>query len=90
MPRAEGWAVYLMPMKAGQDAVRAICTQAEWEAMDRDRPGHFTLIQGHLTNEGQAERLARGRSGETPPRGAKGRVVAEATDDRTVTRAATP
>jgi hypothetical protein len=39
--------------------------------MDRERPGHFTLIQGNLTNEGQAERLARGTSGEKPPRGAK-------------------
>jgi hypothetical protein len=69
MPRAEGWAVYLMPMKAGQDPVRAICTQAEWASMNRDRPGHFTLIQDNLTNEGQAERLARGTSGEKPPRG---------------------
>lgn len=77
---AGGWVVYLMPLKAGQDPVRAICSQAEWEAMDRAKPGHFTLVQGGLANEGEAERLARGRSGETPARGDKGRAVAEAAD----------
>jgi hypothetical protein len=80
MAKADGWAVYLMPMKAGQDPVRAVCPQAEWEALDRAKPGHFTLIQGNLSNEGEAERLARGKSGETPPRGDKGRAAAEAAD----------
>jgi hypothetical protein len=77
MPNVVGWAVYLKPMKAGQEPVRAVCTQAEWEALDRADPGVYTLIQGNLTNEGQAERLARGRSGEVLPRGAKGRIVAD-------------
>jgi hypothetical protein len=71
MPNATGWAVYLVPVKGDQEPARAICTQAEWEAMDRDRPGYFTLVRGGLTNEGQAERLARGTAGEKPPRGAK-------------------
>jgi hypothetical protein len=71
MAKAEGWAVYWMPMKPGQDPVRAICSQAEWEAMDRAKPGFYTLIEGNLTNEGQAERLARGNAGATPPRAAK-------------------
>jgi hypothetical protein len=65
------WAVYLTPMMGSQDPLRAICSQAEWEAMDRERPGFYTLVQGHIPNEGQAERLARGTSGEKPPRGAK-------------------
>jgi hypothetical protein len=77
MRRAEGWAVYLMPVKANPSGMRAVCTQAEWEAMDRERPGVFTLLQGRMTNEGAAERLARGSSGEAVPRGASGRAAAE-------------
>jgi hypothetical protein len=65
----EAWVVYLRPLKAGQDPVRAICSQAEWEAMDRANPGHLTLLHGNLPNEGAAERLARGTAGERPPRG---------------------
>ena len=66
------WVVYLMPTKDRPEGVRAVCQQPEWEAMDAAKPGHFTLIQGGITNEGEAERLARGRSGEAKPRGSGG------------------
>jgi hypothetical protein len=79
MAKSEGWAVYWMPMKAGEEPVRAICAQAEWEAMDRAKPGYYTLIQGNMPSEGQAERLARGKSGETPPRGTKAATERPAT-----------
>jgi hypothetical protein len=39
--------------------------------MERAKPGVNTLIQAGITNEGEAERLARGSAGETKPRGAK-------------------
>ena len=68
---AEAWVVYSMPVKGSPDGMRAVCEQSEWEAMDRARPQHFTLIQSGIVNEGEAERLARGSSGEARPRGAR-------------------
>ena len=62
------WAVYSFPMKGSPDGMRAVCEQGEWEAMDRAKPGFYTLIQAGIVNEGEAERLARGTSGDTKPR----------------------
>jgi hypothetical protein len=63
---AERWVVYLMPVRhtAGR---RAVCEQAEWDAMELARPGVNTLILGGIRNEGEAERLARGTSGAARP-----------------------
>jgi hypothetical protein len=74
MRRATTWVVYQMPVKGVPEGVRGICEQWEWDAMELAKPGVNTLIQAGITNEGEAERLARGSSGETPPRNAK-RVV---------------
>jgi hypothetical protein len=53
----------------------AICDQAEWDAMEAASPGANLLIRGGITNEAEAERLARGSSGDFVPRGAA-KVVA--------------
>ena len=37
----------------------AICDQADWEAMERDRPGQQPLIRGGIASEMDAERLCR-------------------------------
>ena len=37
----------------------AICDQADWEAMERDRPGEQPLIRGGIASEVDAERLCR-------------------------------
>ena len=68
---AESWVVYSMPAKGSPEGTRAVCEQAEWDAMELANPGAKTLIQGGLTNEGEAERLARGTSGAARPRGPK-------------------
>jgi hypothetical protein len=65
------WVVYQMPVKGIPEGIRGICEQAEWEALERAKPGVNTLIRAGITNEGEAERLARGSSGETKPRGSK-------------------
>jgi hypothetical protein len=65
------WVVYMIPMKGGPDGVRAVCEQREWEAMAATRPGFFTLVQAGISNEGEAEQLARGTSGEAKPRNLK-------------------
>jgi hypothetical protein len=57
------WVVYKMTIhvKNGEPVgVNAVCQQAEWDAMELARPGYHRLIQGGITNEGEAERLARG------------------------------
>ena len=78
----EEWAVYLMPVKGSPDGLRGVCPQAEWEALDRAKPGVLTLIQGHLPSEAQAEQLARGRSGEKPTRAARDAALVAASEAR--------
>jgi hypothetical protein len=69
--KLQAWAVYQTPMRGSRAAMRAVCRQDEWEALDLASPGVNTLIAGHLTNEGEAERLARGMSGHTPTKAEK-------------------
>jgi len=57
------WVVYQVADKRGGG--RAMCPASEWATLEA--AGH-TLIQAGITNEGQAERLARGTSGDTKPR----------------------
>lgn len=66
-PEAVTWVVYRMTMH-GREAMNAVCPQDEWDAMEVDRPGYHRLIQGDIANEGEAERLARGTSGDAKVR----------------------
>jgi hypothetical protein len=72
--KAVAWAVYSFPMKGSPDGMRAVCEQSEWEALDRSKPGFYTLIQAGITNEGEAERLARGTAGAARVRNSKARM----------------
>jgi hypothetical protein len=53
------WVVYRMTVRGKTSGVNAVCEQSEWEAMERAQPGYHTLIQAGITNEGEAEQLAR-------------------------------
>ncbi len=53
------WVVYRMTIHNKVNGVNAVCQQSEWDAMELARPGYHTLIQAGITNEGEAERLAR-------------------------------
>jgi hypothetical protein len=53
------WVVYQITINGKVTGMKAVCEQREWEAMERIQPGHHTLIQAGITNEGEAERLAR-------------------------------
>jgi hypothetical protein len=64
----EAWVVYKMAMQGNASGMNAICRQDKWDAMELHRPGYHTLIQAGITNEGQAERLARGTLGATKRR----------------------
>ena len=50
------------------EGMRAICKQAEWEAMEKSRPGYHTLVRDGIPSEREAELLARGTSGDPQPR----------------------
>ena len=52
------WVVYRMTIY-GKPSQNAVCEQNEWDAMELAQPGHHTLIRAGITNEGEAERLAR-------------------------------
>jgi hypothetical protein len=58
------WVVYKMTVKGKEDGMNAICAQDEWDAMELARPGQQPLVQAGIASEGQAERLARGTSGD--------------------------
>jgi hypothetical protein len=66
--RPLSWVVYRVTLKGQADGPNAVCEQAEWEALERDRPGVHTLIRAGIASEGEAERLARGTSGDPTPR----------------------
>ncbi len=65
--KAATWVVYMMnlPKHGGR---KAVCEQAEWNAMELARPGLHQFIQGGFTSEAEAELLARGDSGTSKPR----------------------
>jgi hypothetical protein len=69
--KAVAWVVYSFPLKGSPDGMRAVCEQGEWAAIERSKPGFYTLIQAGITHEGEAERLARGNSGAARPRNSK-------------------
>ena len=51
--------------------MKAVCEQSEWDAMERVRPGHRTLVRAGIGTEAEAELLARGTSGDPAQRLAK-------------------
>jgi hypothetical protein len=71
MHQVKSWVVYRMPIKGVPGGVNAVCEKAEWEVMEAARPGYFTLIKAGIASEGEAERLARGTSGDPVPRAAR-------------------
>jgi hypothetical protein len=53
------WVVYRMTIHGKQSQMNAVCEQGEWDAMQLAQPGYHTLVMAGITNEGEAERLAR-------------------------------
>jgi hypothetical protein len=53
------WVVYKMKIHGKTTTMNAVCPQQEWDTMERLQPGHHTLVQAGIVNEGEAERVAR-------------------------------
>ena len=65
------WVVYRMTLHGNAVAGNVVCEQREWDALEASRPGFHTLLHTGLKTEQEAERLARGTAGDTPPRKTK-------------------
>ncbi|HYH65057.1 MAG TPA: hypothetical protein VD866_10215 [Urbifossiella sp.] len=74
--RTSVWVVYQAAVKGMEQGPNAVCDQAEWDAMEAAAPGLNRLIRGGITNEAEAERRARGTSGDFVPRGAAKTIAA--------------
>jgi hypothetical protein len=66
--RVESWVVYRKVVKGQAVEINAMCEVSEWDALQAAYPGLLTLIRYGIKSEGEAERLARGASGDPVPR----------------------
>jgi hypothetical protein len=57
--RTVTWVVYRKTIHGKPAGVNAVCERDEWDAMEKAQPGYHTLIKAGITNEGEAEQLAR-------------------------------
>jgi hypothetical protein len=57
------WVVYERHIEGRTYAAKAVCPQAEWDAMKPAYPGRYTLVRSGITSEAEAERLARSTPG---------------------------
>lgn len=62
---AVAWVVYTMI--TGRPGETRICEQGEWEEMNRISPANYKLVRADITNEAEAENLARKLSGFVSP-----------------------
>ena len=69
--KAGSWVVYLMTVHGKPSGMNAVCEQGEWEEMERAQPGYHTLVRSGISSESEAEKLARGTSGDVKPRGSR-------------------
>ena len=65
---AESWVVYRMNIDLKTAGRLAVCEKAEWDAMELAHPGQHVLVRSGIASEAEAERLARGTSGDATPR----------------------
>jgi hypothetical protein len=70
------WVVYKPIIRGVPSAMNAVCEQTEWESMELAKPGQQQHIQSGITSEGEAERLARGTSGDRIQRQSREKTVA--------------
>ena len=68
------WVVYSTPASGKDGTTTSVCSQEEWEAKERERPGEHTLIRANIPTEAEAERVARDASGYVEPSRAGGQA----------------
>jgi hypothetical protein len=56
---ARTWVIYSTPQK-NEKPLLVMCEQAEWDAIEADRPGRNSFVKGGFLSESEAERFMRG------------------------------
>jgi hypothetical protein len=64
----DGWVVYRMVAKGKLTGGNVVCEQEEWNALEASQPGRHTLVRAGIATEEEAEKLARGTSGDPVPK----------------------
>ena len=64
---ASTWVVYQIIAPDGSLGPRAVCSQTEWLRIESGASGTVSLIRSEIASEADAERLARGTSGDPKP-----------------------
>jgi len=59
------WVVYEIGAGDKLQGMNMVCEQGEWDALELAQPGKHKLIRTGIATEGEAERLARGTSGDS-------------------------
>ena len=64
---APKWVVYetMLGPNAGR---KCVCTAGDWSVLTASKPGENRLIMEGIANENDADKMARGTSGDKPPR----------------------
>jgi hypothetical protein len=58
------WVVYQILLDKKPEALNVVCEQGEWDAIELARPAQYKLVRAGIATEAEAERLARGTSGD--------------------------
>jgi hypothetical protein len=58
------WVVYRMALPKSPDGMNVVCEQREWDDLQQRQPGLHQLVKAGIASEAEAERLARGTSGD--------------------------
>jgi hypothetical protein len=69
MSEAESWVVYVKTVHGKRLLANAVCSRAEWDEMERSRPGYHLLVRDGFRSENEAELVARGTAGDSVRRG---------------------
>lgn len=62
------WVIYRMAAKGKMAGGNVVCEQEEWNALEASQPGQHILLRAGIATEEEAEKLARGTSGDPVPR----------------------
>lgn len=70
VPTIDSYVVYQVTIQGKLGGVNAVCSQQEWEDLQREQPGIHKLILAGIRSEAEAEQVARDRQAlpPTPPK----------------------
>lgn len=61
--KVESWVVF-QALQGDQSGIRSVCTESEWVDIVARKPGLNQLVRADIASETEAEKLARGTSGD--------------------------